>query len=203
MRFQRFRSTWQDLHASNRVLKTVAITQSAALVLAVLALAGQGETLVLVPPRLDEPAKVAAHQGDAAFKKAWGYFAASLVGNITPKNADFVLSTLEKMTSGEARTFILERVAQDLELLKQEQVTMTFEVTQVLYEPETDKVFVSGRASVSQPGAKPAPTEETFEMKIDVRQYAPLIVHFAVYPGIPKTQDVVKREVAQSAAPPR
>ena len=65
------------------------------------------------------------------------------------------------------------------------------------YEPETDKVFVTGRNRMTGAGGKSTPTDQTFEFKIDVQQYSPIITQMASYAGIPKLLSVLQKEQAK------
>ena len=68
------------------------------------------------------------------------------------------------------------------------------------YEPETDKVFVTGRNRMTGLAGQSTPTEQTFEFKIDVRQYAPIITQMASYAGAPRLQTILQAEEAKKKA---
>ena len=154
-------------------------------------------SVVLIPPGLSEKAEIATNKASEGYKKAWGAYSAMLLGNVTPENADFVREALSGMVSGEINMAVGEQVAQELELLKQEQVSSTFEMRGVIYEPESDKVFVTGyNRLLGIAGAKGRvePTEQTFEFVIDVKQYSPIITHMASYASNPKIIPVLQQD---------
>jgi conjugal transfer pilus assembly protein TraE len=194
LKYKQFAATWTGLHGTNRFLKGVCLALLAINAVFLVAWLKKDRVVVLVPPTLDERAAVSRNAASQGYKKAWALFAAQMLGNVTPDNADFVLKAFSDMVGGEIRQAMAERVAGELETLKLEKVSSVFEVRTLIYEPETDKVFVTGRSNMVGPGGKTANSQQTFEFKIDVRQYAPLITRFAVYPGGPMTAPLVQRE---------
>ncbi|NOU21860.1 MAG: hypothetical protein HOO93_08730 [Methyloglobulus sp.] len=200
MDYKNFKSAWAGVHEEKRFLKFAC---TLLLVLNVLTLIGwlnKDTAVILVPPNLSEKAEIATNKASEGYKKAWGMYAATLIGNVTPENSDFVLDSLSGMVSGEIGLIVSEQIAQELETLKQEKVSSIFEIRSVIYEPETDKIFVTGRHRlVGMPGVegRSQPTEQTFEFIVDVKQYSPIISHMASYAGTPKILSVVQKEEIQ------
>lgn len=200
MNMKELTATWTDLHQSNRFLKIAVAAMLAVNLMLAAGLLLKDRTLVLVPPDLNEAAELSRRHASEGYKKAWGVHTAVLLGNITPENADFVLKSFEGMVSGDIRQDIQAQVAQALDALRQERVSSVFELRQVAYEPPTDKVFVSGRANLVGAGGKGSYSDQTYEFQIDVRQYSPVITHLALYPGAPRTLEVIQREEARRQA---
>jgi conjugal transfer pilus assembly protein TraE len=110
------------------------------------------------------------------------------------------LDAFTGMVTGEIRSIVTEQIAQELDTLKQEKVSSSFEVVRVTYEPESDKVFVTGRNRMTGAGGKSSPTEQTFEFKIDVKQYSPIITQMASYQGMPRLLSLLQKEEAKQKA---
>ncbi len=197
MRYQAFKSNFIGSLEEKRFLKYLCIGLVS---LNIVALAGwlkKDTSVILVPPGLSEKTEIATNKASEGYKKAWGAYAASLLGNVTPENADFVREALSTMVSGEINMLIGEQITEELETLKREQVSSTFEMRSVVYEPETDKVFVTGwnrLLGVAGTDGKVEPTEQTFELIIDVKQYSPIITHMASYASQPRLLTVLKQE---------
>jgi len=197
MKYEGFKSAFVGAHEEKRFLKILCI---GLVVVNFVALTGwfkKDTSVVLIPPGLSEKAEIATNKASEGYKKAWGAYSAMLLGNVTPENADFVREALSGMVSGEINMAVGEQVAQELELLKQEQVSSTFEMRGVIYEPESDKVFVTGyNRLLGIAGAKGRvePTEQTFEFVIDVKQYSPIITHMASYASNPKIIPVLQQD---------
>ena len=200
MDYKNFASTWLSLHASNQFLKFVCIFLMALNLLSLIGWLKKDSTVILIPPSLSEKSEIAKNKASESYKKAWAMYTATLIGNVTPENADFVLDSFSGMVTGEIRGLITEQIAQELETLKQEKVSSTFEIVRVTYEPETDKTYVTGRNRLTGAGGKSNPTEQTFEFKIDVEQYSPIIMQMASYKGMPKLASVLAKEEAKQKA---
>lgn len=200
MDYKNFASTWLSLQASNRFLKLVCLFLMTLNLLTLIGWLKKDASVILIPPSLSEKSEIAKNKASEGYKKAWGMYTATLIGNVTPENADFVLDSFSGMVTGEIRGLITEQISQELETLKEEKVTSTFEIVRVTYEPETDKVFVTGRNRMVGAGGKSTPTEQTFEFKIDVKQYSPIITQMASYAGMPKLVSVVAKEEAKLKA---
>ena len=197
MEYKNFASTWLSLQASNRFMKWVCVFLMTLNLLTLIGWLKKDTLVVLLPAGLSEKSELSKNKASQGYKKAWGMYAATLIGNVTPENADFVLDSFGDMVTGEIRSLVTEQIAQELETLKQEKVTSTFEIVRVTYEPESDKVFVTGRNRMTGAGGKSTPTEQTFEFKIDVKQYSPIITQMASYQGMPKLVSVLAKETAK------
>jgi conjugal transfer pilus assembly protein TraE len=200
MDYKNFASTWLSLQASNRFLKFVCLFLMTLNLLTLIGWLKKDSSVILIPPGLSEQSEISKNKASEGYKKAWGMYTATLIGNVTPENADFVLDSFGGMVTGEIRSIVIEQIAQELDTLKQEKVSSTFEIVRVTYEPDSDKVFVTGRNRMTGAGGKSTPTEQTFEFKIDVKQYSPIITQMASYAGMPKIASVLAKEEAKQKA---
>jgi conjugal transfer pilus assembly protein TraE len=200
MDYKNFASTWLSLQASNRFLKFVCLFLMSLDLLTLIGWLKKDTSVILIPPGLSEQSEISKNKASEGYKKAWGMYTATLIGNVTPENADFVLDSFGGMVTGEIRSIVIEQIAQELDTLKQEKVSSTFEIVRVTYEPDSDKVFVTGRNRMTGAGGKSTPTEQTFEFKIDVKQYSPIITQMASYAGMPKIASVLAKEEAKQKA---
>jgi conjugal transfer pilus assembly protein TraE len=200
MLYKRFASTWLGLQKSNLFLKIVCVSLLALIFLVVLGWLKKDTVVILIPPGLSEKSEIAKNKASEGYKKAWGMHTAILIGNVTPENADFIAESFSGMVSGEIRSIVTEKITQELDTLKEEKVSSSFEVVRVTYEPETDKVFVTGRNRMIGAGGKSIPDEQTFEFIIEVKQYSPVITHMDSYKGMPKLLSVIQKEEAKQKA---
>ena len=183
MDYKNFASTWLSLHASNRFLKIVCLFLMTLNLVALIGWLKKDNIVILVPPSLSEKSEIAKNTAAEGYKKAWGMYAATLLGNVTPENADFVLDSFANMVTGEIRALVIEQIAAELETLKQEKVSSSFEIRRVTYEPESDKVFVSGRNRMAGLGV-----------------HTPIITQMATYEGAPKLLKMVEQVEAKQKA---
>lgn len=202
MRHSYFTQHWFSLQDTTKYLKWVCaglVIVNGVLTISVL---NTDKLVILVPQGLSEQSEIASHKASEGYKKAWAMFSATLLGNITPGNADFILSSLDDMVTPDIKLLLSDQVRADLDRLKQENVSASFEVKKVSYEPETDKVFVTGRHWITGVGAKSSQTIQTFEFRININNYSPIISHLALYEGEAKIMAVVKREAAKKHITP-
>lgn len=147
------------------------------------------ETIVLVPAMLDQRMEVRASDASPAYKKAWALTVAQLAGNVTPGNADLVLEGLGDFLSPDAYRGIAADLASQIADIKRDSLTVSFEPRQVLYEANTNKVFVTGQFASQGVSGSPLKAIRTYEMGIDIRFGRPWITSFKPYQGMPVIDD--------------
>ena len=200
MDVRRFANTWNGIHSFNNFLRVVVICLIVTNIVSVFGWIGKDQLVLILPPNTNEKVEISRMNASQSYKKAWALFIASLLGNINPENAEFIKASLANMVTGEIKLAMNEQIAMAIEQLKQEKVSAVFEVRQVIYEPETDHVFVAGHTNLVGAGGKTNTSDQTYEFKIDVNQYSPLITYLSIYTGGPKTAAVlaVEREKEES-----
>ena len=198
MRFIKYQASLREM-ARNSATKNIII----AVLLATNSLLAWGwftatETIVLVPPTLDERVVVSANEASEGYKTAWGVYVAEMMGNITPGNAEFIAEHMDAMFAPQAYRSLSTAIADQLEVIERDRITVRFEPTRVFYEGRTEKVFVTGFFQSSGAGGDGERLNRTFEMRVDMRFGRPWVTHFVAYQGLPRTVDALER--AQSAA---
>ena len=160
------------------------------------------ETVILLPPQLDEPIKVAQNIADSGYKRLWGVSVANMAGNVTPKTIQFVADYIGELLSSDVYHRISAELGSTVYKIQQEGRTTRFVSRSVLYEEETDKVFVSGDYYVTtdanpfqaQGKNKPAPRRKVYEFIIDISDGRPVVNHFDTYLGEPRDAAYVARQ---------
>jgi len=192
MKFREFFSTWDGIVRENRFHRLVIGGLIISNVLAALAAFRTERSVILVPPGLNKEVEVTRNRASAEFKQAWGLFLSELLGNITPGTVDFIRQTLAPMLASSIYQEVMEDLTRQVEEIKRNQVSLSFQPAEVLYEEETDKVFVTGRLRAQGPGSRPVDTIRTYEFIVDINDYRPLIRHIDGYPGRPRTKEQLK-----------
>lgn len=169
---------------------------AAALTAAVLKIVGEHERIVLVPPHLDERAAVAWAGASEPYYKAFGAHIASLIGNLTPANVEFVLEVLSPLF--DSRIYQSLRVKllalKDDPAFARSQAVSYFTLRERLeYEPASRRVFVLGDLVTLATGGKPKKQSVVYEMQFETRNGVPLVVGWDSYEGShPHTQKWAK-----------
>lgn len=198
MRFIKYQASLREM-ARNSATKNIII----AVLLATNSLLAWGwftstETIVLVPPTLDERVVVSANDASEGYKSAWAVYVAEMMGNITPGNAEFISRHMDAMFAPEAYRELSAAIDEQLDAIERDRITVRFEPSEVHYEARTEKVFVTGFFQSSGAGGDGRRTNRTFEMRIDMRFGRPWVTHFVAYQDLPRTLDALER--AQAAA---
>lgn len=196
MKWSIFSNTWASLRTENVLYRTLVPVLVIANVISMAGWLSKDRVTTLVPPTLSEAVSVAKRNADAGYKKAWGLYLASLLGNVSPGNADFVIESLQLLMSPRVFANLKQSVATDVEMIKKDGVSVSFEQKQVLYEKETDKVFVIGRTGISNAAGQVAKFDRVFEVRVSIDNGQPQIVELDSYQGKPKTLEVLK-QIAQ------
>lgn len=194
MNFKDFFSTWDGLVKENKFHRFVVMGLLVSNVLAALAALRTERSVVLVPPKLTAEVEVTRNRASANFKQAWGLFVAELLGNVTPESIDFVRQALAPMLDSSIYREVMDDLVRQIEDIKRDRVALSFQPQEALYEPETDKVFISGRLRAQGPGSKPVEVTRTYELVIDINDYRPLIRQIDAYSGRPRTIEVIRAE---------
>ena len=198
MKWSIFSNTWASLRSENVLYRTLVPVLVIANVISMAGWLSKDRVTTLVPPTLSEAVSVSKRNADAGYKKAWGLYVASLLGNVSPGNADFVIESLQLLMSPRVFSNLKQSVADDVEMIKKDGVSVSFEQKQVLFEKETDKVFVIGRTGISNAAGTVTKFDRVFEVRVAIDNGQPQIIELDSYQGKPKTLDVLK-----SMAPPK
>lgn len=173
---------------------TIVVLSAAVLILSIL-LFRSHETVVVIPPKLDHKIKISMDMADSGYKKAWATYIAELVGNVTPANAQFVADSVGSLLSPAVHQQVAGELGAEVFKIQKEGLRSTFQPQRISYEPETDKVFVSGsymevsaesEHSLSDPASRPNALHKVYEMIIDIRNGQPLVKEFDSYFGHPR-----------------
>jgi conjugal transfer pilus assembly protein TraE len=194
MDMKTFTNTWAGIHGFNSFLKIIVLCLLFTNIVSVYGWISKDQLVVFVPPSLNEKVGVSVNSASESYKKAWALFVATLLGNINPDNSDFIKTQLDGMVTGEIKLAISEQIADAIDQLKLEKVSTVFQIRVVLFEPESDHVFVSGHSNMVGIGGKTKVADQTYEFKIDVKQYSPLITYLSIYSGEPRTLAVLEKE---------
>lgn len=199
MTLARFRLTWREHVTWLRILLAASTVMLIANLVLAVALIRRESYVVLVPPDLDKRVTVARAKADQGYLESWGYYLATLLGNITPSTAEFIRARIEPLLDPGITRDVITVLEQQLDQIRRDRVTLRFEPKRTTFEPETAKVFVTGTSFVEAAAGTRDSQIRTYEFTIRMRNFGPLIDHLATYPGNPRTQDVIEREAKEAS----
>ena len=98
------------------------------------------------------------------------------------------------MMTGENHEKFRKMAALQIEKIKRDGISVSFEPRSVTYEKTTDKVFVTGNSVVEATGSRgPQTFTRVFEVQVEIRNGSPSISFIDTYQGQPKTRDVLEK----------
>lgn len=167
---------------SQKILRLTAIFLSLALSFMIIAnivlaisLAEKKESIVIIPPGINEELKITMGESNAGYVKAWGVFLSQLMGNSTPQNLAFIKSTIGPILSPKVYKEFMLALDFQAEKISQDRVSMHFEPGLVQYESDTGLVYVTGRSVVIGPNGDEHVTQRTYEYLIEMDGYHPIL----------------------------
>jgi conjugal transfer pilus assembly protein TraE len=194
MELSNLSKTWNGINHLNDYLKILLLISIISNVILVIAVLSKSHTVVLVPSHITENLEVSKNKSSGGYKKAWALFATQLIGNVSPGNAEFVKEQFSGLLASDVRIGVMDQITRDLTDLKSENVSSIFEIESVMYEPDSDKVFVTGKNKLKSTSGGIDGGYQTYEYVIAMEHYTPYITAFNVYAGQPRTQDRLLRE---------
>ncbi|MGE0383526.1 MAG: TraE/TraK family type IV conjugative transfer system protein [Gammaproteobacteria bacterium] len=200
MNLARLLGSWNGVQQENRWLRGALLALVATNLVTAVVAARRDRTVVLVPPALEGTVSVSRTGASPDLKTAWGLFVAELIGNVTPGNAATLTRVIEPLLSPRIHHGVLEAIASQSNALKLDRVALAFEPREVLYEQDTDRVFVSGVQTSTGPTGSAQRRVRSYEMRFVIRNYRPYLDAIDVYPGSPRTRASAPAGAAKPAA---
>lgn len=145
--------------------------------------------VVVVPPNFTEEIRVADNQANEHYKVRWAFATAALAGNITGKNAEFVVEQIGNMLSPYLKEYVLPGLVKEAQIIKVREASQRFTVEDAIYDPERDIVWIWGWKEFIVKGRDPDRQRWTYEFRIEPFNGRPAITHFDAYPDTPRAKD--------------
>jgi len=192
MDIKKFFSTYTGMLLENRLYRLVLVLLLL-INLALVVLMQRNQTVVLVPPDLRQEARVGLKHADRNYLEAWGLFFATLMGNVTPRNIDFIMESLERYMAPDIYQEMAKSMYDQAKSIKQGNLTLSFSAQEVAYDESTKRVKVRGQTVIRGTYGKPQGMNRTYDMAIEIRNYGPVLTDVAaldqVLPGQSPDQD--------------
>lgn len=199
MKWSNYSKTHDGAIVDNRMQRTINLVLVAVVAMMAYALLARDQIVVVQPETLGSEAWITTEDASQSYKESWGLYLAQLTGNITPGNVDFLKDRLKPLLAPSIYNEVIDLVEIQAQSIKDDRISYRFEPREVAFEEKTNKVFVYGYSFVKGADNKEERQERTYEYRIEIEQYAPLIVDLNTYADKPRTQDVLARMAAKEA----
>lgn len=157
------------------------------------ALALKDTQVIAIPPNFSQPLEVAGNVANKEYKLRWAVAAASIAGNLSKSNADFVLNQIDSMLSPYLRELILPSLKKEVQILIARDAEQSFVIKDAIYDPVKDLVWIWGDRTIklkSGGNLSNLPQRWTYEFRVKPFAERAAITHFNSYKGLPKNRDV-------------
>lgn len=179
----------QDLNDNKKSQKMVNIILASSVLALTIMVATEDTVAVVTPPHFSEELRVSQNQANEHYKVRWAFAAAALAGNISEKNAGFVVEQLGLMFSPYLKDAILPSIRREAQIVAARKAEQRFTIEDAIYEPKNDVVFIWGHKELKvDKNDKPTSERWTYEFRIEPFSGRPSISHFDSYPGPPKSK---------------
>jgi conjugal transfer pilus assembly protein TraE len=193
-------ASWQGAQAAARVLMVGCCALSVALVALSYVLMKVDRTVVMVAPDQGRSDEVSQAGANRSYLEAWAFHLASTLGNVTPDNVAFVKDRLAPLLCPSVYRDAMVALSDQASTIQRERVSISFEPRLVLYEEETNKIFVNGLAVNRAVMGTESRYQRTFEFVINIRDYRVEVCGLQAYEGGPRTEKVLA-EMKQREVP--
>ncbi len=191
MKYADFFKTWEGSLAENMIHRVTNAALILVVILLLIMVMREEKIIVLKPVTLGVDAWLTKSKSSESYKEAWGLYFALMTGNITPHNVAFFKERLKPMLSPQIYSEVIDAIGMQAKNIKDDRITMRFEPRFVEYEAATDKVFVYGFSYVKGATGKEDRSERTYEYRLIIDNYAPMIIDLNTYEGKPRSEQVL------------
>lgn len=189
MQFQKLKQTWGDMNTENLVFRITTPLMALALVIAVIAVVTKSETVVIQPPNMSEEARIAVDDANAGFRKSYGLYVASLLGNVQPGSAEFLLATSEHLFHPSVYQQLRQKLTEQIRAIEENDMSTHFMPRNITYWEDTKRVVVFGKRVTQGRGEETSAEEVTYELEIEIDNYIPKVTYIDIYPGSPERDE--------------
>lgn len=176
---------------------------SALLIIAILLafMAFNRKTIVTMQPiTLVEDAWVTNNDSSISYKESWGYYLATLLGNVNPSTVTFLKERLGPILSPKVYNQAIDALESQSVQIINDKITLRFEPRFVEYEKSTNKIFVFGNSFIKGVNTDEQRTNRTYEFVIRISNYLPVLEYMDMYDDRPRTSEILERIERKEAA---
>jgi len=142
--------------------------------------------VVAIPTQFNGTHEIAANTANAQYKQDWGLAFAEILGNTTPNNISAVINIIKPYLHPAIYQKTVTGLREEGNSLQEEKIVTYFKVLAVRYQHSRDLVFITGDATTEGTIGKKNKQKRTYEFRIGVDSYRPVILSFRAYAGEPR-----------------
>lgn len=177
--------TFSGLVKNNRVLRNGFMGLLLVVLVETFALAFRHQIIVIVPSNQMVKATYTSNSADEGALSSWGLYLVTLLGNVTPSNADFVANSVGHLLAPNVYKDVMGGIADLVKHVKEDQLTTKFDPAIVKCDANKGVVWINGWMTTYDAHGTSSRQEVTYEIYFDVVNYQPRVIGFNHYEGKP------------------
>jgi conjugal transfer pilus assembly protein TraE len=183
LKFEKFLKTWRGSIQENKWHRFVSIGLLLCNLFLIHGIMNKREVITLVPPNLNEEVHISESSASQGYKNAWALFVSSLVGNVTPRNIDFIVDSIGRLFAPEVFVQVEESLFEQATEIRRQNVSISFQPSRIDFSSRENLIWVRGHTEIH--GARGTSTRDsrTYEVGIEIINYRPQVTHFLVFDG--------------------
>ncbi|MGR6425737.1 TraE/TraK family type IV conjugative transfer system protein [Aeromonas veronii] len=156
----------------------------------------QKPTVIVKPPVMTGEIRVEDGLPNKEWQQSWALFIAHLLGNVNPRNVEFVARQITSLLSPNLQIEVDADLRKVVEMMRMSGLSQTFEVQDLRYDPNTGMVWcwgnkttqlVSARSSTNAGSETSDRRRWTYEFIIRLNEMGmPVVTHLDQYEGTPR-----------------
>lgn len=157
----------------------------------------QKPTVVIKPPVLTGEIRIEDGLPNKEWQESWALYLAHMIGNINPRNVEFVSKQVVAMLSTNLQLEKERDIRRIVDMMRMSNLTQSFEVQDLKYEASTRMVWVWGYKTTQLASSNKQATSATedsadrrrwtFEFIIRLNELGmPVVTHIDQYDGLPR-----------------
>ena len=200
MLFGKMQETFDGMRNDNRFMRIVIVGLLVSNVVVGCNALTKDSIVTVVPPTLTEKGWLSSNQASQEMTEAWALYIATMLGNVTPSNAEVIKNAIGPILDSSIYQEVMEVLDKQIQLIRQDRVTLSFEPAKILRDNvNRNKLYVSGVSISEGPSGAKKRTDRTYEFEIIIKNYQPRLTWIGTNSGEARTQDVIEREKAAAA----
>ncbi|MCK7553387.1 type IV conjugative transfer system protein TraE [Marinobacter goseongensis] len=188
MLLSKLQNTWSGVRAENTLFRFSIPIMSVALLIAVIALASKDPVVVVQPPNMNGASELRVNAANQKFKQAYALYTVSMMSNVTPGNAPFLVDTLSDIFAPRIYNEVKAGIMDQVDLITEDGLSISFSPRGSDYWPDTDRVVVYGTRTVRGRDEQALTNDVVYELTVTIQNYLPQVTFIETYEGTPRRE---------------
>jgi conjugal transfer pilus assembly protein TraE len=200
MKFAWQQSTWENATRANIALSIATLVLSLTTMMSIIYANSQHDRILLTPVIVDKQMTIDWNAADENYIRSFALSVAQMMGNLTPENSTFIIETMARFIDSSIYSDLRKTMlaVTSTRAFKEIAASSRYVPYSILYEHDTNKVFVTGMMDITSASGKES-RPMTYEMSIRISGGQPLIYSFDSYSDTPHTKEWVVQHNAELA----